>query len=69
MFATVIALKYAFLVSQCSYGHFVKLTDSILYEKHDKSSSFKSTHCVALYPQNGDRMLTIGYVTSLHPMY
>jgi len=29
MFVTVIALKYAFLVSQWSYGHFLKLTDSI----------------------------------------
>jgi len=28
----VIALKYALLVSRWSYGHFLKLTDSILFE-------------------------------------
>jgi len=33
MFVTVVALKYALLVSQWSYGHFLKLiTDSILFE-------------------------------------
>jgi len=33
MFATLIALKYVLLVSQWSYGHFLKLTDSILFHK------------------------------------
>ena len=28
-----------------------------------------STHYAVLYPQNGDRIVTIDYVTSLHPMY
>ena len=28
-----------------------------------------STHYAMLYPQNGDRIVTIDYVTSLHPMY
>jgi len=32
MFVTVIALKYASLVSQRSRGHFLKLNDSILFE-------------------------------------
>ena len=32
MFVTVIALKNALLVSPWSYGHFLKLTDSILLE-------------------------------------
>jgi len=26
-------------------------------------------HHIVLYPQNGDRIVTIEYVTSLHPMY
>ena len=69
MFVTVIALKYALLVSQWSYGHFLKLTDSILFEQHDKSSPFNSTHYVVLYPQNGDRIVTIDSVTSFHPMH
>ena len=45
MFATVIALKY---VSD-HYGHFLKLTDSILFEYHDKPSPFNSTHYIVLY--------------------
>jgi len=65
----VIALKYALLVSQWSYGHFLKLTDSILSEQHDKSSSFNRTYYVVLYPQNGDRIVTIDSVTSFHPVY
>jgi len=44
-------------------------TDSILFRWHDKSSPFNSTHHVVLYPQNGDRIVTIYYVTSLHPVY
>ena len=32
MFVTVIAFKYALLVSQRSYGHFLKLNDSVLFE-------------------------------------
>ena len=35
MFVTVIALKYALLVSQLSYGHSLKLTDLILFEQHE----------------------------------
>jgi len=30
---------------------------------------FNSTHYVVLYPQNGDRIVTIDSVTSFHPMY
>ena len=69
MFVTVIALIYALLVSQCSYGHFLKLTDLILFEQDAKSSLFNSTHHMVLYPQNGDRIVTIDSVTSLHPVY
>jgi len=65
MFVTVIALKYALLVSQWSCGHFLKLTDSVLFQQHKKSLPFNSTHCVVLYPQNGDPIVTIDYVTSL----
>ena len=32
-------------------------------------SPLNSTHYVMLYPQNGDRILAIDVVTSLHPMY
>ena len=48
---------------------FLNLTDSVLLEEHDKSSPFKSTHYIVLCPQNGDRIVTIDYVTSLHPVY
>jgi len=54
------------------YGHFLKPTDSILFEQHDKSSPFNSTHHIVLYQQNGDRIVTTdSVVTSLHtrPMY
>jgi len=48
---------------------FSKLTDSVLFAWHDKCLPFISTHYVVLYPQNGDRNVTINYVTSYHPMY
>ena len=69
MLVTVIALKYALLVSQWSYGHFRKLTDSILGEQLHKSSPFNSTDRAKLYPQHGDRIVTTDSVTSLHPVY
>ena len=69
MFVTVIPLKYALLVSQRSYGHFLKLSDSILFEEHDKSSPFDAIHYIVLCPQNGDRIVAIVSLTSLHPMY
>jgi len=67
-FVIVIALKYALFVSQWSCGHFLKLTDSILFEWRDKSSPFKSTHYIVLRPQNGDRIVTIDSVTWLRPI-
>jgi len=45
---------------------FRKLIASVLFEQHDKSSPFNSRHYVVLYPQNGDRIVTIASVTSLH---
>ena len=59
MFVTMIALKYALLVSQWSYRHFNISNDSILFDSHDKFSAFNSMHYIVLYPQNGDRVVTI----------
>ena len=42
---------------------------SRIFSRPDKSSPFNSTHYVVLYPQNGDRIVTIESVTSLHPMH
>jgi len=67
MFVTVIALKYALMVSPGSQGHFLKLTDSILFDLHNKSSPFNSTHYIVLYPQNGHRVVTVDSATSLSP--
>ena len=70
MFVAVISPKYALLISYWSYKlrHFLKQTDSILFEKHTKSSPINSTNYTVLYPQNGDRAVNIDYVTSLHAM-
>jgi len=67
MLVTVIALKYALLVSQRSYGHFLKLNDPVLFELHDKSSPFNSMHYVMLYARNGDRIcgVTLPYIKKL----
>ena len=64
MFVAVTALKYASLASQWSYGHFLKLTDSILVEYYDTSSPFNSTHYIVSYPQDGDRDHRLCDVTS-----
>ena len=44
------------------------ITDSILFEQHNKTSPFNSTHCIVLYPQNGDRIVTTDSATPLHPV-
>jgi len=41
----------------------------VMVEKHGKSSPINSTHYARLYPQNGERIVTIESMTSLHPMY
>ena len=70
MFVTVIALKYALLVSQWSYRLLLKvITDSVLFEQRDKSLPFNSTHYMVLCPQNHDRIVTTDSVTSIHPTY
>jgi len=52
------------------HRHFLKQTSCILFEYRDKSTlPLISTHYVISCPQNGDRILTIDTVTSLHPMY
>ena len=48
---------------------FHKPRDGILFKYHDKSSPLDSTHYAVLYPQNGDRIVAIDRVTSLHPVY
>jgi len=67
MFVTVISFNYALLVS--TYRHFLKPTDSFLFEWHTKSSPINSASYNELYPQNGDRIVNMDYVTSLHPLY
>ena len=64
MFVTVIALKYALLViRERSYGHFLKLTDSILFElPHYLTQRIMSCYTYKM-------AMTIDSVTSLHPMY
>ena len=44
---------------------FVEQLIRLLFEKHDKSSPFNSTHYIVLYPQNGDRIVTANSVTAL----
>ena len=41
----------------------------MLFKQHDNSSPLDSTHYAMLYPQNGDRIVAIYFVTSFHPMY
>jgi len=37
-------------------------------QRQSTEGTFNSTHYIVLYPQNGDRVVTIDSVTSLHPM-
>ena len=55
-----------FAVKSVIMDIFLKLTDSVFL---NKSSPFISVHNVVLYSQNGDRIVTIDSVTSLHAMY
>jgi len=41
----------------------------MLFKQHDKSSLLNSTHYATLYPQNGDRIVAVDFVTSIHPVY
>ena len=52
------------------YGHFRKLTDSILCEYLRKSSPFNSTHHAKLYPQHGNSIVIRDHrFCDVHPMY
>ena len=41
----------------------------MLFKQHDNSAPLNSIHYTTLYPQNGDRIVVVGFVTSFHPMY
>jgi len=41
----------------------------MLFKQHDNSSPLNSTHYAMLYPQNGDRIVAVDFVTSFHPVY
>ena len=47
----------------------VCVTGQILFERDGKSSPTNYTHYTKLYPQNGERIVTIDAVTSFHRMY
>jgi len=54
MFLTVIALKYALLVSRWSYGHFLKLTDfnntiNLRHLTQNIMSCYAHTHCASAH--------------------
>jgi len=68
MFVTVIALKCALLVSRWSYGHFLKVVQ--FYSKNTINLRHLTRRIyIVIYPQNGDRIVTVGSVTSLRSMY
>jgi len=41
----------------------------MLFKQHNKFSPLNSAHYAMLYPQNGDHIVAIDSVTSLHTMY
>ena len=41
----------------------------MLFKLQDKPSPPRYTHYAMLCPQNGDRIMAVDSVTSLHPMY
>ena len=70
MSVTMLALKYALLVSRRSqYGYFLKLADGIFFNNTINLRHFNSMYYIVLCPQSGDRIVTVFSVTSLHPAY
>jgi len=69
MFSTVVSLKYALLASQWSYRHFHEQRIDCYLNCRINLRPYSYTHYAMLYPQNGDRIVDIDSVTSLHPMY
>ena len=57
-FVTAIALNYALLLSQWSYGHYLKVTDSILFEQDDKSSRHLTQRIISGYTH---KMATVSW--------
>jgi len=51
------------------YTYFRKPVDRMLLKQHNKSSPLDSAHYAILYPQNGDRIVAIDSVTSIHRCY
>ena len=41
----------------------------MLFKEHHEASLYNCTHYAMLYPQNGDRIVAVDSVTSLHPAY
>jgi len=68
MSVTVIAFKYALLVSQWSYEHF-KNYPIQLYLNNTINLRHNTAQYIVLYPQDGDRIAIIDSVTSLYLMY
>ena len=71
MFVTVIALKYALLLSQWSRGHFLKLTDSI-FIRITRITRLLTQRIVSCYTRKMaivSWFVTTDSVTSLHPVY
>ena len=69
MFATLPSLKYALLVGSDQVDIFlnqlVKFYSNSIVNLHP----LNYTHYAKLYPQNGEHIVIIDYVTSFHPVY
>jgi len=72
MFFTVISSKYALLASYRPSDHtdiFVNQRIECYLNNTINVRPLNSTYCVMLYSRNGDRIVAIDSVTSLHPVY
>jgi len=69
VFVTVISRKYVLLASYSDHTDiFIKQRIECCFSNTTHLRPHNSTHCAMLYPQNGDRIVAIDSVTSLHPM-
>jgi len=70
MFFTVISSKYALLASYSDHTDiFVNQRIECYLNNTINVRPLNSTYCVMLYSRNGDRIVAIDSVTSLHPEY
>jgi len=70
MFFTVISSKYALLASYSDHTDiFVNQRIECYLNNTINVRPLNSTYCVMLYSRNGDRIVAIDSVTSLHPVY